>query len=178
MGRHIWPGLYTAGAVARPVSWPIDEIPRQIATLREARQGSIESNGHIHFRLASLVNNAGPLSGSLGDRLQLDSYREPALVPEMPWLGGKAPAPPVAEIANASDGDRLTLKIAAGDSAPVSLWVVQMRDQDERWKTTILPVSMRELVLPDGDASPDLVAVSAVDRVGQTSTRTVLRLRR
>jgi len=95
----------------------------------------------------------------------------------MPWLGGKAPAPPVAEIVNASDGDRLTLKIAAGDSAPVSLWVVQMRDSDERWKTTILPFATRELVLPES-ADPDLVAVSAVDRVGQTSTRTVLRLRR
>jgi hypothetical protein len=53
-----------------------------------------------------------------------------------------------------------------------------MRDQDEHWHTTILPLATREIVLPDGDAAPDIVAVSAVDRVGQTSTRTVLRLRR
>ena len=146
--------------------------------LRDARQNSVESNGHVHFRIGSLVANAGPLSGSLGDRLQSDSYREPALVPEMPWLGGKPPAAPIAEIANASDGDRLTLKITAGDSAAVSVWVVQMRDADEHWHTTILPLSTREIVLPDGDASPDIVAVSAVDRVGQASVRTVLRLRR
>ena len=95
----------------------------------------------------------------------------------MPWLGGKPPAAPLAEVVNAADGDRLTLKIAAGDSAPISLWVVQMRDTDEHWKTTILPAATRELTLPDS-ADPDLVAVSAVDRVGQTSTRTVLRLRR
>ncbi|HKW12276.1 MAG TPA: hypothetical protein VJO33_17960, partial [Gemmatimonadaceae bacterium] len=69
------------------------------------------------------------------------------------------------------------LKIAAGDSAPVALWVVQMRDSDEHWKTTILPVATREFAIPDS-ADPDLVAVSAVDRIGQTSTRTVLRLRR
>jgi hypothetical protein len=33
------------------------------------------------------------------------------------------------------------------------------------------------MVLPD-NADPDLVAVSAVDRVGQTSVRTVLRLKK
>ena len=177
LGRHIWPGLYTAGTIAS-VPWPFDEIPREIAMLREARQGSVESNGHIHFRLRSLMTSAGPLSGTLGDRLEADSYREPALVPEMPWLGGKPPAPPVAELVEAADGDRLTLKISAGDSSAITLWVVQTRDEDAHWKTTILPAAVRELVLPDSEASADLIAVSAVDRVGQTSTRTVLRVQR
>jgi uncharacterized lipoprotein YddW (UPF0748 family) len=178
LGRHIWPGLYTAGTVAS-VPWPFDEIPRQIATLRDARVGSVESNGHIHFRMRSLVASAGPLSGTLGDRLQSDSYREPAIVPEMPWLGGKAPAAPVAEVVNASDGDRLTLKISAGDSAAIALWVVQTRDEDdEHWKTTVLPAAVRELVLPDSAGPTDIIAVTAVDRVGQTSSRTLLRVRR
>jgi uncharacterized lipoprotein YddW (UPF0748 family) len=177
LGRHIWPGLYTAGAVAS-IPWSFDEIPRQIATLRDARQGSVESNGHIHFRLRSLTSNAGPLSGTLGDRLEADSYREPAIVPEMPWLGGKPPAPPVAELVEASDGDRLTLKISAGDSSAITLWVVQTRDEDEHWKTTVLPVGVRELVLPDSTDPPDIIAVTAVDRIGQTSTRTMLRVRR
>ena len=177
LGRHIWPGLYTAGAVAN-VPWSFDEIPRQIAMLRDARQGSVESNGHIHFRLRSLMSNAGPLSGTLGDRLEADSYREPALVPEMPWLGGKPPAPPVAELVEASDGDRLTLKISAGDSSAITVWVVQTRDEDEHWKTTILPAAVRELVLPDSEAAADMIAVTAVDRIGQASTRTMLRVRR
>ena len=176
-GRHLWPGLYTAGAVSR-FPWAFDEIPRQIAMLREARDGTVESNGHIHFRLGSLVVPAGPMSGNLGDRLQTDSYREPALVPEMPWLGGKPPAAPAAEIVNASDGERLTLRLTASDSSMLAWWVVQLRDSDERWTTTILPVSTPELVLPDGEGAPDIVAVSAVDRVGQTSTRTVLRIAR
>jgi uncharacterized lipoprotein YddW (UPF0748 family) len=177
LGRHIWPGLYTAGTVAS-VPWSFDEIPRQIATLRDARQGSVESNGHIHFRLRSLMSNAGPLSGTLGDRLEADSYREPALIPEMPWLGGKPPAAPVAELVEAADGDRLTLKISAGDSSAITLWVVQTRDEDEHWKTTILPAAVRELVLPDSSGSADIIAVSAVDRIGQTSSRTMLRVRR
>ena len=178
MGRHLWPGLYTAGAIAR-APWPIDEIPRQIAVLRDAREGTVESNGHIHFRLGSLVSNSGPISGTLGDRLQADTYREPALTPEMPWLEGNAPAPPVAEITESSDGDRLTLRITAGDSAIVSLWVVQTRNaDDEHWQTTILPSGTRELVLPDSAGPTDIVAVTAIDRVGQASSKTVLRLRR
>jgi hypothetical protein len=56
---------------------------------------------------------------------------------------------------------------------------VQTRDTDEHWKTTILPAATRELSLPDSTGiGTDIVAVSAVDRVGQTSTRTVLRLKR
>ena len=95
----------------------------------------------------------------------------------MAWLEGKAPAPPVAEVST-TDGERLILKISAGDSAQVSLWVVQTRDADEHWKTTILPAGTRELTLPDTTGGTDIVAVSAVDRVGQASVRTVLRLKR
>jgi hypothetical protein len=145
--------------------------------LRDVRDGTVESKGHIHFRIGSLVTNAGPLSGSLGDRLQSDSYREPALVPEMTWLEGKPPAAPIAEVST-TDGDRLTLKITATDSAQIALWVVQTRDTDEHWKTTILPAATRELSIPDSASGTDIVAVSAVDRVGQTSVRTVLRIRR
>jgi hypothetical protein len=145
--------------------------------LRDVRDGTVESKGHIHFRIGSLVTNAGPLSGSLGDRLQSDSYREPALVPEMTWLEGKPPAAPIAEVST-TDGDRLTLKITAADSAQIALWVVQTRDTDEHWKTTILPAATRELSIPDSASGTDIVAVSAVDRVGQTSVRTVLRLKR
>lgn len=177
LGRHIWPGLYTAGTVAS-VPWPLDEIPREIAMLREARQGTVESNGHIHFRLRSLTSAVGPLSGTLGDRLEADTYREPALVPEMPWLGGSPPAAPVAEVVEGSDGDRLTLKISAADSSAITLWVVQTRDEDEHWTTTILPAAVRELVLPDSEGPADLIAVTAIDRVGQASSRTMLRVRR
>jgi hypothetical protein len=60
----------------------------------------------------------------------------------------------------------------------ISLWVVQTRDTDERWKTTILPAATREFTIPDSTGGTDIVAVSAVDRVGQASVRTVLRLKR
>jgi hypothetical protein len=84
----------------------------------------------------------------------------------------------VAEVVNASDGDRLTLKISAGDSSAISLWVVQTRDEDEHWSTTILPAAVREMMLPDTTGAADIIAITAVDRVGQASSRTMLRVRR
>jgi hypothetical protein len=180
LGRHLWPGLYTAGVVGR-MPWAFDEIPRQITMLRLARAGTVEANGHIHFRLASLVEPAGPLNGALGDRLLTDSYRSPALVPEMPWLGLKPPAAPAAQL-DSADGDHLTLRITPGDSTMLAWWLVQTRDAEENWSMMLVPASTRELRLAEsvngatGTSSPiDLVVVTAIDRAGQTSGRTVLR---
>ena len=107
-----------------------------------------------------------------------------ALVSHVPHLVAAAMAArlapsvvPADALRLAGQGLRDVTRIAAGDSAPVALWVVQMRDSDEHWKTTILPVATREFAIPDS-ADPYRVAGSAVDRFGQTSTRTVLRLRR
>ncbi|HKO17080.1 MAG TPA: family 10 glycosylhydrolase [Gemmatimonadaceae bacterium] len=176
LGRHVWPGLYTAGAVG-PSPWALDEIPRQIATLRFVREGTMEANGHIHFRIGSLIANAGPGSGTLGDRLEAESYRQPALVPEMPWLPGQAPTLPLAQIADRGDDDGPVLRFAPGDTTSVALWVVQVRDDHGHWSTSVLPASTRKIALSDGTTTPDAVSVTAIDRVGRASPRAVLRLK-
>jgi uncharacterized lipoprotein YddW (UPF0748 family) len=177
LGRHIWPGLYTAGAVST-YPWPLEEISRQITLLRANREGTIEANGHIHFRLGSLDGRYGPLAGALGDRLQADSYREPAVPPEMPWLGGRPPSAPLAALAEPGDDDGATLLLGAGDSTVVAWWLVQVRDSDGRWSMAVLPATTRQLPLAKDGVIPDVVAVTAIDRVGQSSVRTILRLRR
>jgi uncharacterized lipoprotein YddW (UPF0748 family) len=175
-GRHIWPGLYTAGTVAR-VPWAFDEIPRQITILRFARAGTTESQGHIHFRMRSLVSQAGPLNGALGDRLQTDSYSAPALVPEMPWLGGRPPAAPLAALAEPGDDDRPVLLLAPGDNTALAWWLVQGRNADGQWWMLLLPSGTQKLTLADGGMNaPDVVVVTAIDRVGQASGRTVIHL--
>jgi uncharacterized lipoprotein YddW (UPF0748 family) len=176
LGRHVWPGLYTAGAVGR-FPWPFDEIPRQITLLRFSRAGTMEANGHIHFRLNSLIAPAGPLNGALGDRLQTDSYNVPALVPEMPWLGGNPPAAPLAALAEPGDDDRPVLLLAPGDSTALAWWLVQSRDADGRWTMSLLPSGTQKILLAESGANaPDVVSVSAIDRVGQASGRTVVRV--
>ena len=172
-GRHLWPGLLTMGSAGR-AAWAPDEIPRQIAVLRGGREGTVEANGHIHFRIASLAAGRDPLAAALGERLVAEDYRATALVPEAPWLGGAAPAPPVAQLAAAADsGAPPLLLLGVRDSTPLAWWVVQSRGAlDGRWTTAVIPATTRQLVLPDGAATPDLVVVRAIDRVGQASART------
>lgn len=174
-GRHVWPGLFTANVVG-PADWGLDEIPRQIAALRAARQGSAESNGHIHFRMGSLSPSTGSLASALGDRLAFEDYRVPALVPEAPWLGGKPPTAPLAVVTDASDVRGPMLLMAVRDSTPLAWWLVQARGADGRWAMRILPASTRQLLLTDLIAAPEVVVVRAIDRVGQASSQTTVRV--
>lgn len=187
--RHVWPGLYTAGAVGGTgAPWAFDEIPRQIAVLRLTREGTMETNGHIHFRLSSLDNATGPLGGVLGDRLEADSYETQALVPEYPWLGGAPPAAPLAALAESGGGDDgggspPVVLLAPGDSTVVSWWMVQTRGVDGAWRMQVLPATTRQLHITErteggGTWIPDVVSVTAIDRAGQASARTLLRVRR
>jgi hypothetical protein len=174
-GRHLWPGLFTGLSVGR-APWPRDEIPRQIALLRSNRAGTIESNGHIHFRIASLAAGRDPLAAALGERLIAEHYPATALVPEASWLGGTPPAAPVATLASSSGGAGGTaplLLLGVRDSTPLAWWLVQTRGAaDGRWTTAVLPATTRQIALPEGALSADLVVVRAVDRVGQVSART------
>ena len=172
--RHLWPGLYTAGSVGR-APWTIDEIPRQISTLRDTRAGSAEAGGHIHFRIRSLAAEGDPLSVALGDRLGRENYRGPALVPEAPWLGGTAPLAPIAQIVDPADP---MLLLAVRDSEPLAWWLVQVRDSDGRWTTAILPAERRQLLLREVAPRIDLVVVRAIHRTGITGDRTAITVRR
>ncbi|GAC1651443.1 MAG: hypothetical protein NVS4B3_12130 [Gemmatimonadaceae bacterium] len=177
LGRSLWPGLYTAGSVGHAV-WAVDEIPRQIATLRQARQGSVEANGHIHFRLGSLVLGSGPLAGALADRLETEDYSAPALVPEAQWLPGKPPAAPLALVADAGGGGGPVLLLAVRDTTPLAWWLIQTRAMRGRWTTTVLPATTRQLALDDALSSPDIAVISAIDRVGRSSVPTSIRVHR
>jgi len=85
-GRHCYIGLgiFKAGKTA---AWRDSTLlPRQIALLREYP----EIQGAIYFSSKSFVNN--PLGWN--DSLQNNYYREPAMVPPMPWIDSLRPAAP------------------------------------------------------------------------------------
>ncbi|GAC1477257.1 MAG: glycoside hydrolase family 10 protein [Gemmatimonadaceae bacterium] len=177
LGRSIWPGLYTAGAAGRG-AWPLDEIPRQIAALRLARESSDEPNGHIHCRIGSLAPSGGQLASALAFRLETESYRTPALIPETQWLGGTPPAAPVVVLTEPADAHAPLLLIAVRDSTPLSWWMVQTRGANGRWSTVRIPATTRQLPLPESPLTPDRVVLSAIDRMGRTSPQTTVQIRR
>lgn len=75
--RHLWPGLYTSRVTGKPKGWPSREVVDQIELVRQA-QGS---TGVIHFSMKALMQNTGGIADAVKAL-----YREPALVPETPWL--------------------------------------------------------------------------------------------
>src|SRR5439155_15073685 len=110
LGRHVWPGLYTSRVYAPNNGWPMSEIASQIAMIRDARAGSTDVPGHIHFRLGALLADHDALGSALGT----GAYADRAIVPAFPWLGGAEPAAPA--VGSTADDGSTVLTITPGDS--------------------------------------------------------------
>ncbi|MFS3913611.1 glycoside hydrolase family 10 protein [Bacillus australimaris] len=80
-----------------------EEYFRQIELNRQSQL----VQGSMHFSLKDI--NRNPLN--VKDRLIEESYRKPALIPEMPWLHQKAPKKPIIQsVKKTADGAALQIK--------------------------------------------------------------------
>src|SRR5437763_3110904 len=94
LARHLWPGLFTMRVGSRTDPWPSDEIAHEVDALRNARRGTSESLGHVHFRMRTLLAHVDNDTATFGAELRAAEYATPALPPASPWLGSAAPAEP------------------------------------------------------------------------------------
>jgi uncharacterized lipoprotein YddW (UPF0748 family) len=167
LNRHVWPGLYTSRVYGGADRWPMGEIARQIAEIRDARVGTGDSPGHIHFRLGALFANNYELAASLSD-----TYQERAIVPAYPWLGPTVPAPPRVTVV-AADGPA-SFTIAPGDSTSVRWWLIQTRGHDGAWTMTLRPAGEGRLGAGAfGTSDPDEIAVTSLSQTGVASAPTI-----
>ena len=169
--RHIWPGNFTSrvgGADARQ-PWAPGEILEQVRLTR-AQPGA---GGNVHFSMRALMQNRA----GIADSLAAGPYAAPALVPASPWLGAARPARPTARVRRdtVAGGLAVTMAPAASGKAP-RLWVVQARFPGG-WSTAVLPGWQRThtLTTSDSAAAPAVVAVTAVDRLGNASPAALVR---
>lgn len=197
MGRDLYAGLIPGNVnhdVRGPQNrsgWHPNEILGQIYVTR----GHPGSNGHVHFRMGSLMPDGayGPIRGAdtmpaarldslrarqaavqarrdtLSQKLADEAYAHPALVPAATWLGDVAPPAPRATLARQGDATAVTIEAGRGESP--FLWVVQSR-WAEGWQTEIVPAAHREWRVGSSvglSGSPEVVWVSAVDRLGNQS---------
>jgi hypothetical protein len=189
LGRHVWPGLFTMRVGAPNDPWPADEIAREVTALRDARRGTSESLGHVHFRLRTFAQRLEGDTAAFGDELRAEVYREPALPPASPWLGDAIPAAPsvdtlpmgVEQAGSSGDGaandpDAATAFIAApGDSVPVRWWLVQTLGADGHWRDRLLPATNRSLALTAADvAGANWIALTAISRTGVAGEPTIV----
>ena len=175
-GRHVWPGLNTtrAGSRLRPDAgessrrsprWEPEEILNQIRLTRKQPT----SSGHIHWNMKSLARNT-----ALDEALLKNAYAELALVPESPWLGNARPDKPILS-AIESESAKVRINWSGTGTTKSRLWVLQMQSPDGHWKSDIFP-AQRTSELLEGPA-PSVIAISAIDRLGNSSMPTVLRIK-
>ena len=160
--RPVWPGIATARIQSsEDPGRPASEITNQIDLTRRIGRNW---NGHIHWSAKSLVSNRGGIVNRLAS-----TYTQPAVVPPMPWLNKRAPAAPgVGATAGAS-----TTSIRWEPDANTARVVIQARNGSS-WRTVkIRPAGDRQASIPLADA----IAVTAIDRFGNTSPPKVLALR-
>ncbi len=196
-GRDLYAGLIPgnvnldAPGPQNRSGWHPDEIVGQIYIAR----GHPGSDGHVHFRMGSLMPDGayGPIPGadtlsaarlesirarqaavqvrrdSLTRKLMTETYAQPALVPPATWLDDDPPPAPRATLRRQGEGSTLVIEASRGEQP--FLWVVQSR-WPEGWRTEIVPAARREWVVGSSlglSGSPTVVWVSAVDRLGNQS---------
>ncbi len=154
--RHLWPGLNASNVGTK---WKPDEITRQMQIVH--RQPGV--NGEIFYHLSNLVENH-----TLADVVRAQ-YPQPALVPASPWLDSIPPDKPKLSVSESRAG--LRFEWATSGTKPAWLWVLQFRSKGV-WTTEILPANQTTRTF--FDSKPDLIAVSAVDRVGNEGAPAVL----
>ena len=153
--RHLWPGLSTSGIGTNRRA---QEILDQIRVTR----AQVGAGGEIHWSMKPLLQNRD----GIGDRLQKEAYAQPALVPASPWLDKEAPARPQLSLGTDAGGNFVILW-SAGDAEKPWLWVVQTKFGNA-WRTDVFAAHQSAASFKSG-TQPDVIAVSAVDRVGNAS---------
>jgi hypothetical protein len=120
--------------------------------------------GHIHWNMRALMRSA-----SLDQALSREVYQEAALVPASPWLRGSVPGKPKLTLCKGAQ----SIAWSSGGSGTPWLWLVQTR-RAGHWDTRVLPAKTTSHAW--GSGSPEVVAVSAVDRRGVLSSAAILNL--
>ena len=186
LDRHIWPGLFTMRVGSQEAPWPHDEIAAEIGALRNARIGTTESRGHVHFRFGTLARWLDGDTATFGATLRAAAYPDAALPPSSPWLGAAVPAAPRltlledtvlapsrgggASIDGTPSEPRRVLSLTAGDTVAIRWWLVQRLGVDGRWRSQLLPVAASRLPLGADETAGSWTAITAISRTGVASS--------
>lgn len=155
-GRHIWAGNIPNSITGGSRGWRATEIVEQIRLTREQPGAT----GNIHFSASSLLRNPDGLS----DTFRSQIYAEPALVPASPWLSPGRLMPPQVSVRHDAAHARTTLQLEP--TAWTATWIVRAR-WGSTWRTRLVPGATGEAHVEwVSGRTPDVIAVSAVDRAG------------
>lgn len=159
--RPVWPGIATSRIKSsEDPGRPASEIVNQVELSR-----SIGRNyaGHVHWSAKALMESRGGISATL----QKSKYQQAALVPPMPWLSKAVPVTPAVAAAKSGSGIGVRWSKVPG----AAHYAVQARYGKSWILAKVVPAGNGSVIL---SGSPDAVAVSSVDRYGNTSAPAVV----
>lgn len=159
--RPVWPGIATSriGSTEDP-GRKATEIVNQ---LQLSRRGSHSQAGHLHWSVKAIMQNRDHIVEHLKK-----TYTAPALVPAMTWQSRAVPLAP--RVTAERKSDTIVVRWKASDTSTNQIAVQGRRGL--QWQTLrICPAESGGIVLPLMDA----IAITAVNRYGQTTTPIVLR---
>lgn len=164
MNRNLWPGLFIRPEVEKNTM--ALEIVNQVMI---ARGMLPESPGTIMFSMRSII----PADSAVSKSLTAGPFRTGALMPAYPWLDNEAPEPPTLFV-NKND-NAIEVSWEASEKEKPFLFVLSICNNN-RWTNTILPGIKTNYSITLENSKVTAVAVSAVDRCGNESKKTVMKL--
>ncbi|WP_227624994.1 glycoside hydrolase family 10 protein [Fimbriimonas ginsengisoli] len=164
-GRHLWPGNYTSLTSPSEKNWPAQEVADQISITRQRG-----ANGNVHFSMKAFLQNYNGITSHLMNGL----YAKPALVPASPWLDDRAPNAPKVDVESMGD-NQWSLKWRPDGDNDVRFYQITVQ-VGEKWGTPSV-TSADNLKIKQPSGAVTRVAIAAIDRTGNESGQTVVRLR-
>jgi len=168
-GRVIAPGIFTSriGDKNRPLS--VEQIEDQVFLARTLHG----SSGTIHFSMKAIMENREGLS----DRLKANTYLQPALTPETPWLKVESvPAPKLSIRRGVSADEPSVVTWEIPNPQAVRRWCVYQLKAG-RWEVSIQgadETSLKIVTSPGQENKVAAVALVGVDGAGALSPSAIL----
>ena len=161
-GRHIWPGNFTS-------KYDPDEIIAQVKATREQRGAT----GNVHFSMKPFMQNKNGLSV----KIKQSAYNDAVLIPASPWIDSVPPAKPTLNV-TPERGSAKLLTVQVPGNEYVTKWIYYYYARGA-WRITIIPALGNPVLTLNltPENTPDLVAISAIDRAGNESERAMVLLK-
>jgi len=159
--RPVWPGIATSRIQSsEDAGRRSSEILQQLSYSRTVGKNWV---GHVHWSMKALMQNRDGISSALIK----GAYAAPALVPPMPWVSRAVP-PSTKVKASVSSGNTV---INWARVPQVSQYAVQARYGKQWYSMSVVSQQGTSITLK---GLPDAVAVTTVDRYGNTGVPVVL----
>ncbi len=161
MNRHVVAGLglYRLGEGSAN-NYEAQEVIDQLAIVRRTHG----AHGEVHFPMNAIMENKLGVS----KQMKKSHYNTPALLPPATWLDSRPPTGPLVSF----DNNELSWRHPSLND--VRLWVVYAQTHG-KWWIDIVPPQQQSLKLGSGKEPPDVIAVTAVDHLGNESSPAMVR---